>query len=65
MHTEHAPFHFSETVIVLLILSFGATVAFSAIQSGSTQYYSDVFHFDSTMRGYTMSLVGLIAIIYQ
>ncbi len=66
MHDDdHVPFHFSETVIVLLILSFGATLAFSAVQSGSTQYYFDVFQFDSTMRWYTLSIVGLVAIIYQ
>ncbi len=65
MHVDHEPFRFSETVIVLLILSFWTTLAFSAIQSWSTQYYADVFKFDSTMRGYRLSLVGLIAIIYQ
>ena len=33
MHTEHAHFHFSKEVILLLILSFGGTLAFSSIQS--------------------------------
>ena len=58
-------FRFSREVIVLLMLSFGTTLAFSAVQSGSTQFYADMFHFDSTKRGYTMAIVGLIAIIYQ
>lgn len=65
MHTEHVPFHFSKEVIILLILSFGGTLAFSSIQSGSSQYYADVFAFDADKIGYTLSLVGLIAIIYQ
>ena len=65
MHTEHVPFHFSKEVILLLILSFGGTLAFSSIQSGSSQYYADVFAFDADKIGYTLSLVGLIAIIYQ
>jgi MFS family permease len=33
MHTEHATFHFSRFMIILFILSFGGTLAFSAIQS--------------------------------
>lgn len=65
MHTDHVPFHFSRLMIVLFILSFGGTLAFSAIQSGSSQYYKDVFHFNADQIGYTLSLVGLIAIIYQ
>ncbi len=65
MENEHTPFHFSREVIILLVLSFGGTLAFSSIQSGSSQYYADIFHFDADMIGYTLSLVGLIAIIYQ
>ena len=65
MHTDHVPFHFSKEVIILLILSFGGTLAFSSIQSGSSQYYADIFWFNADMIGYTLSLVGLIAIIYQ
>jgi MFS family permease len=65
MHTEHVPFHFSRFMIILFILSFGGTLAFSAIQSWSSQYYKDVFHFNANQIGYTLSLVGLIAIIYQ
>lgn len=65
MHTEHAPFHFSRLMIVLFLLSFGGTLAFSAIQSWSSQYYKDVFHFNADQIGYTLSMVGLIAIIYQ
>ncbi len=65
MHTEHVPFHFSKEVILLLVLSFWGTLAFSSIQSGSSQYYADVFAFNADMIGYTLSLVGLIAIIYQ
>jgi MFS transporter, DHA1 family, tetracycline resistance protein len=65
MHADHVPFHFSREVIILLILSFGGTLAFSSIQSGSSQYYADIFSFDADQIGYTLSLVGLIAIIYQ
>ena len=65
MHTEHTPFHFSKEVILLLILSFGGTLAFSSIQSWSSQYYADVFWFNADKIGYTLSLVGLIAVIYQ
>jgi MFS transporter, DHA1 family, tetracycline resistance protein len=65
MHDNHIPFHFSREVILLLLLSFGGTLAFSSIQSGSSQFYADVFGFDSDQIGYTLSLVGLIAVIYQ
>jgi predicted MFS family arabinose efflux permease len=65
IHRDHVPFHFSREVIVLLILSFWGTLAFSSIQSGSSQYYADIFGFDADMIGYTLSLVWLIAIIYQ
>ncbi len=65
MHTEHIPFRFSKEVILLLVLSFGGTLAFSSVQSGSSQYYADVFGFNADKIGYTLSLVGLIAIIYQ
>ena len=65
MHTDHVPFHFSRAVITLLVLSFGGTLAFSAIQQGSSQFYKDIFWFDAQHIGYTLSLVGLIAIIYQ
>lgn len=33
MESEHVPFHFSKEVILLLMLSFGGTFAFSSIQS--------------------------------
>lgn len=65
MHTQHVPFHFSRVVITLLVLSFWGTLAFSAIQQWSGQFYRDVFGFDAEHIGYTLSLVGLIAIIYQ
>lgn len=65
MHSENIPFHFSRTIIILFILSFGWTLAFSSVQSGSWQYYKDVFNFSANQIGYTLSLVWLIAIIYQ
>ena len=40
-------------------------MAFSAIQSMSTQFYTDRFHFSVTEIGYTMAMVGLVSIIYQ
>ncbi len=58
-------FHFSHTVIVLLILSFWATLGFAAVQSMSTQFYADRFHFDATKIGLTMAMVWLISIVYQ
>ena len=68
VHTEEvhlADFHFSHTVLLLLTLSFGSTLAFSAIQSMSTQFYADRFHFSATQIGYTMAMVGLISVLYQ
>lgn len=68
IHTEEihlADFHFSRTVIVLLILSCGATLGFSAVQSMSGQFYADRFHFNITQIGYTMAMVWFIAIVYQ
>ncbi len=65
MHTDHIPFHFSKMMIILFILSFGGTLAFSSIQSGSSQYYKDIFGLNANQIGYTLSFVGLIAIIYQ
>ena len=58
-------FHFSHTVILLLTLSFWATLGFAAVQSMSTQFYADRFHFDATKIGLTMAMVGFISIIYQ
>ena len=65
MHADHTPFHFSRMMVILFILSFGGTLAFSSIQSGSSQYYRDVFGLTANQIGYTLSFVGLIAIIYQ
>lgn len=65
MHADHVLFHFSRFMIILFILSFGGTLAFSAVQSGSSQFYKDVFSFSADQIGYSLSLVGLIAIIYQ
>jgi predicted MFS family arabinose efflux permease len=65
MHTEHKKFHFSRVMIILFILSFWGTLAFSSIQSGSSQYYKDIFNFNANQIWYTLSLVGWIAIIYQ
>lgn len=68
IHTEEvhlADFHFSHTVILLLALSFGATLGFAAIQSMSGQFYADRFHFSATQIGYTMAMVGIVSIIYQ
>lgn len=65
MHEDHVPFHFSRLMIILFILSFGGTLAFSAVQSGSSQFYKDVYGFTADQIGYTLSFVGLIAIIYQ
>jgi DHA1 family tetracycline resistance protein-like MFS transporter len=65
MHIDHVPFHFSRPMIILFMLSFGWALGFSSIQSGSSQFYQDVFGFSAIQIGYTLSLIGLIAIIYQ
>ncbi len=65
MYADHVPFHFSRVMIVLFVLSFGGALAFSGIQTGSSQFYRDVFGFTATQIGYTLSVVGLVAIIYQ
>jgi DHA1 family tetracycline resistance protein-like MFS transporter len=65
MHTDHVPFHFSRVMIILFILSFGGTLAFSSVQSGSSQFYRDIYGFTADQIGYTLSLVGLVAVIYQ
>jgi MFS family permease len=67
LNTEVEPldFHFSPTVMMLLLLSFWTTLAFAAIQSMSTQFYTDRFHFDATSIGYTMAMVGIVSIVYQ
>lgn len=65
MHRDHVPFHFSRTMIILFILSFGGALAFSGIQVWSSQFYRDVYGFSATQIGYTLSLVGFVAIIYQ
>lgn len=58
-------FHFSRMIIILLFLSFGATLAFSAIQAMSTQFYTDRFLFTTQQIGYTMAMVGFVSILYQ
>jgi len=58
-------FHFSRIVLTLLFLSFGSTLAFAAIQAMSTQFYADRFSFSATQIGYTMAMVGLVAVLYQ
>lgn len=68
IHTEEVhivDFHFSRMVLTLLFLSFGSTLAFAAIQAMSTQFYADRFSFSAVQIGYTMAMVGLVAVIYQ
>ena len=68
IHTEEVDlidFRFSKTIITLLILSFGMTLGFASIQSMSSQFYTDRFHFTATQIGYTMAMVWLIAVLYQ
>ncbi len=68
VHTEEVhlvDFHFSRVVLILFVLSFGATLAFSAIQAMSTQFYADRFAFSATQIGYTMAMVWLVAVLYQ
>lgn len=65
MHTHHDEFRWTWEVVLFLFLSFGMTLAFSAINSWSSQFYHDIFHFDAAMRGYTMAVVGIVSILYQ
>lgn len=67
-HTEELDiknFHFSRAIITLFVLSFGMTVGFAAVQSMSSQFYVDRFHFSVTEIGYTMAMVWLISVLYQ
>lgn len=58
-------FSFSRDVIILFILTFWATIAFSSIQSMSGQYYKDVFWFTPREIWFTMAIVGWVAVAYQ
>jgi MFS transporter, DHA1 family, tetracycline resistance protein len=52
-------------IYFLLALSLFATIGFTAIQWGSSQYTTDRFDFDTAMIGYSMGVVGITSIIYQ
>ncbi|GAB0174735.1 MAG: tetracycline resistance MFS efflux pump [Candidatus Altimarinota bacterium] len=52
-------------IYFLLALSLLATIGFSAMQGGSSQFTTDKFGFDSQMIGYSMAVVGITSIIYQ
>lgn len=65
MMKENTPFRFTPLTITLLGLSFWASLAFSAVQSGMWQVTHDIFGFSADQIGYTMVVVGLVAIIYQ
>lgn len=65
MLKENTPFRFTLLTLTLLGLSFWASLAFSSVQSGIWQVTHDVFGFSADQIGYTMVVVGLVAIIYQ
>lgn len=65
MEKENAPFRFSPLTLTLLGLSFWASLAFSSVQSGMSQWSHDMFHFSADQIGYTMVVVGIVAIVYQ
>ncbi len=50
-------FRFSRVVISLFIISFGALLSFSAMQSMSPQLMADRFHFTTSEIGYTMAVI--------
>jgi DHA1 family tetracycline resistance protein-like MFS transporter len=52
-------------IYFLLFVSLMATIGFSAIQGGSSQFTADKFHFDASMIGYSMAMVGITSIVYQ
>jgi MFS family permease len=67
-NTKNIPtgkFHFSRSVIMLLVLSFWMILGFSWLQSMSSQFYADRFDFDATKIGATMAVVWLVAVMYQ
>lgn len=55
----------SKEIYLLLALGLGAGIGFSVMQSWSGQYYVDRFWFDADTRGYIMSVVGLVSIVFQ
>lgn len=65
MHTEIKDFHYSSKIIFFLGLSLLATIGFSVIQSGSSQYTTDRFGFDADMIGYSLAVVGITSIVFQ
>ena len=52
-------------IYFLLSLSLLATIGFSAMQGGSSQFTTDKFWFDPQMIGYSMAVVGITSIVYQ
>lgn len=66
MKTEEvAEWKMTSEIYFLLAISLFATIGFSAIQWGSSQYTADRFHFDTAMIGYSMGVVGITSIVYQ
>lgn len=55
----------TKLMLSLFVLSFAMTVAFSPIQSISSQYNVDRFHFDSQQISYALIVVGFTSIVYQ
>lgn len=64
-NTTNIPFTLSSNLKTLLFLSLWASLAFAAIQSMSSIYYADKFHFTAAEIGYTMAMVWLVSVLYQ
>ena len=65
MQEEKKDFHYTSKILFFLGLSLAATIGFSVIQSGSSQYTTDRFWFDADMIGYSLAVVGITSIVFQ
>lgn len=52
-------------IYFFLGLGLLSNIGFSVMQSGSGQYYADRFSFTADTRGYIMSIVGFVSIVFQ
>lgn len=52
-------------IYFFLFLSLMTSIGFSAIQGGSSQYTAEKFHFDPSMIGFSMAVVGMTSVLYQ
>lgn len=63
--TEKNSFGAPKEIILLLVVSFLATTAFSPIQAISGLFYADIFNFDAVAYSHVLILIGAVSIMYQ